>query len=105
MHIYINTLEKSRTARSVAGHNHRQVIARDPICATSTTWALTCPETVRQRTRTTREIETWLSYCRVGNNSVADYGSWRPVLCPLRNCVDRYMSDRIYVVLPHTMVK
>ena len=33
----------------------------------------------------TREIETWLSDSRVGNNSVVDHRSRRPVLSPLRN--------------------
>jgi len=37
----------------------------------------------------TREIETWLSDSRVGNNSVVDHRSRRPVLSPLRNCADR----------------
>ena len=36
-----------------------------------------------------REIETWPSDSRVGNNGVADHRSRRPVLSPLRNCVDR----------------
>jgi len=36
----------------------------------STTWALTCPETVHQRLCVTREIETWLSDSRVGNSIV-----------------------------------
>jgi len=43
-----------------------------PFVQDSTTWALTCPETVHQRPHMTREIETWLSDSRVGNNSVAD---------------------------------
>jgi len=55
----------------------------------SMTWALTCPETVHQRPCMTREIETWLSDSRVGNNSVVDNRSRRPVLSPLRNCVYR----------------
>ena len=40
----------------------------------------------------TREMETWLSDSRVGNNSVADHRSRRPVLCPLCDCV---MSDHV----------
>jgi len=36
-----------------------------------------------------REIETWLSDSRVGNNSVVNHRSRRPVLSPLHNCVDR----------------
>ena len=55
----------------------------------STTWALTCPEMVHQRPCMTREMETWLSDSRVGNNSVVEHRSWRPVLSPLRKCVDR----------------
>ena len=51
--------------------------------------ALICPETVHQRLFITREIETWLSDSRVGKNSVVDHRSRRPVLSPLRNCVDR----------------
>ena len=35
------------------------------------------------------EIETWLSDSRVGNNSVLEHRSRRPVLSLLRNCVDR----------------
>ena len=56
----------------------------------STTWALTCPETVHRRPCVTREIETWLSDSRVGNNSVVDHRSRRPVVSPLRNCVHRF---------------
>jgi len=41
-----------------------------PFVQVSTTWALPCPETVHQRPCMTREIETWLSDSRVGNNSV-----------------------------------
>ena len=37
----------------------------------------------------TREIEAWLSDSRVSSNSVVDHRSRRPVLSPLRNCVDR----------------
>ena len=50
---------------SVAGHNHRKVIGRDPFVQVSTTWALTCPETVYQRQCMMREIETRLSDSRV----------------------------------------
>jgi len=49
----------------------------------------TCPETVYQRPCMMREIETWLSDSRVGNSSVVDHRSRRPVLSPLHNCVDR----------------
>jgi len=35
----------------------------------STKWALTCPETVHQRPRMTREIETWLSDSRFGDSN------------------------------------
>jgi len=55
----------------------------------STTWALTCPEMVHRRPCTTREIEIWLSDSKVGNNSVVDHRSRRPVRSSLRNCVDR----------------
>jgi len=44
---------------------------------------------IMQRPCMTREIETWLSHSRVSNNSVVDHRSRRPVLSPLRNCVDR----------------
>ena len=74
---------------SVACHNHKKVIGRDPFVQVSTTLALTCPETVNQRPCMTREIKTWLSDRRVGNNSVVDHRSRRPVLSSLRNCVDR----------------
>jgi len=37
----------------------------------------------------TREIEIGLSDSKVGNNSVVDHRSRRPVLSSLRNCVDR----------------
>jgi len=56
-----------------------------PFVQVSTTWALTCLETVRRRPCMTREIETRLSDSRVGNNSVVDQR--RPVFSPLRNCV------------------
>jgi len=36
----------------------------------STTWTLTCPETVYQRPCMTTEIETWLSDSRVGISHV-----------------------------------
>ena len=62
----------------------------------STTWILTCPETVRKRQYMTREIETWLSHSRIGNNGVVDHRSRRPVLSPLRNIVSRdVMSNHI----------
>ena len=35
----------------------------------------------------TTEMETWLSDSRVGNNSVVEHRSRRPVLSPLCNCV------------------
>ena len=57
---------------AVAGRNHSKVIGRDPIVQVSKTWALTCPETV-QRPCMMREMETWLSDSRVGNNSVVDH--------------------------------
>jgi len=57
---------------AVAGRNHSKVIGRDPIVQVSKTWALTCPETV-QRPCMMREMETWLSGSRVGNNSVVDH--------------------------------
>jgi len=41
-------------------------LGETPFVQVSTTWALTCPETVHQRPCMTREIETWLSYSRVG---------------------------------------
>ena len=53
----------------------------------STTWALICPETVHRRPCMTREIKTWLSDSKVGNNSVVDHRSRRPVISQLRNCV------------------
>jgi len=54
---------------SVAGHNHRKVIGRDPICASWHDMGLS----VHQRSCMTREMETWLSDSRVGSNSVVDY--------------------------------
>jgi len=42
-----------------------------------------CGETVHWRPRITREIETWLSDGRVGNNSVVGHRSRRLVLSPL----------------------
>jgi len=64
---------------SVDGHNHRKVTGQDPFVQVSTTWALTCPETVHQRPRMMTEIETWLSDSKVGNNSVDDHRSQQPV--------------------------
>ena len=43
-------------------------------------WAVSCLETVHQRPCMMREIETWLSDSRVGNNSVVDHRSRPPVL-------------------------
>ena len=54
---------------SATGHNHRKVIGRDPICASQHDMQ----ETVHQRPRMTREIETWLSDSRVGNSSVVHH--------------------------------
>jgi len=51
--------------------SHRAVKGRDPFVQVSTKWALTCPETVHQRSCVPREMETWLSDSRVGNNSVS----------------------------------
>ena len=64
-------------------HLCRFAVARHGPC-------LACPETVKQRPRVTRGIETWLSDSRVGYNSVVDHRSRRPVRSPLRICVDRY---------------
>ena len=57
---------------SLAGHNHRKVMGKTRFVQFSTTWAITCSEMVHQRPRMTREMETWLSDSRVGNNSVTD---------------------------------
>ena len=43
-------------------------LGKTPFVQVSTTWALTCPETVHQRPCMMREMETWLSDSRVGNN-------------------------------------
>ena len=66
-----------------------QWFGETPFVQGSTTLALTCLETVHQRSCMTRETDTWLSDSRVGNNSVVDHGSQWPVLSPLCNCVDR----------------
>jgi len=55
-------------------------LVETPFVQVSTTWALTCPETVHQ----TREMETWLSDSRVSNSSVVDHTSRRPVLSPVQ---------------------
>jgi len=60
-----------------------------PFVQASTTWALTCPETVHQRPCMMGEMEIRLSDSMVGNHSVVDHRSRRPVLSPLRNCVDK----------------
>jgi len=63
-----------------------------PFMQVSTTWALTCPETVHRRPCRLwqgRSKPGCLSDSRVGNNSVVYHRSRRPVLSPLRNCVDR----------------
>ena len=62
-------------------------LGETPFVQVSMTCALTCPEKVHHRPCMTREIETWLSDSRVGNNSVVDHISQRPVLSPLCNCV------------------
>ena len=59
-----------------------------------TTWALTCPKTVRERPCMTREIEIWLLDSREGNNSVVDHRSRQPVLSPLCRQTD-VMHDHI----------
>jgi len=64
-------------------------LGETPFMQVSTTWTLACPETVHRRPCMTREMETWLSDIMVGNSSVLDHRSRRPVLSPLRNCVDR----------------
>ena len=77
---------------SVTGHNHRRWLGETPFVQVSTTWALTCPETVRQRPCMTRKIETWLSDSRVSNSSVVDHRSWWPVLSPLCNCFNNILT-------------
>jgi len=78
-------------------------LGETPFMQVSTTWALTCPETVHQRPRMTREIETWLSDSRVGNNSVADADDQSSLHCiivltdvmsdhTLGHCADRTES-------------
>ena len=52
-------------------------------------WALICLKTVQQRPWLTREIETRLPVSRASYSGVVDHSSWRPVLSPLRSCVDR----------------
>ena len=76
-----------------------------PSVQVSTIWALTYPETVHQRPCMTREIETWLSDSRVGNNSVVDNKTLRqqnpPVLnwrCRLTQ-VDLYNGRKTVVVV------
>jgi len=64
-------------------------LGKTPFVQVSTAWALTCPKTVHQRPCMMRELKTWLSDSRVGNSSVVDHRSRRPVLSPQRNCVDR----------------
>ena len=64
-------------------------LGETPFAQVSMPWALASPETVHRRPCMTSDIETWLSDSRVGNISVADHRSRRPVLSPLRNCVDR----------------
>jgi len=61
---------------SVAGHNHKRWLGETPFMQVS----MTCPETVHQRPRVTREIETWLSDSRVGNSSVVDHRPWTSAL-------------------------
>jgi len=71
-------------------------IGRDPFVQVSTTSAVTCLETVHQRPCMTREIVTWLSDSRVGNNSVVDHRSQRPVLClSVSAVIDCVLSDRL----------
>jgi len=53
-------------------------LGETPFVQISTTWVWTCLETVHKRPCTTKEIETWLSDSRVGNNSVVGHRSRRP---------------------------
>ena len=55
-------------------------MGKTPFVQVSTTWDLTCAETVQQRPCMTTEMETWLSDSWLSNNSVADHRSRRPVL-------------------------
>ena len=50
-------------------------LGETPFVQVSTTWALTCLETVHQRPCMIGEIETGLSDSRVGNNSVVDHSA------------------------------
>ena len=68
-------------------------LGETPFVQVSMTWALTCPETVNQRPCMTRDIETWLSDSTVGNNSVVDRRSRRPVLSPLRNNKQQQLNN------------
>jgi len=62
--------------------------ARPHLCKLAQHGSWPVRKRVHQRPCMTREIETWLSDSRVGNNSVVDHiRSRRPVLSPLRNCV------------------
>jgi len=63
-------------------------LGETPFVPVSKTWVLTCQEMVHQM----KEIETWLSDSRVGNNSVAGHKSWQSVCSPLHNCVDRCLT-------------
>ena len=52
---FVNVTCRQCGSWSVAGHNHKKVIGRNFVLV-STTWALTCPETVRQRPCMMREV-------------------------------------------------
>jgi len=63
---------------SVTGHIHRKVIwVRPHLCKL----ARHGPWPVHQRPYMKREIETWLSHTRVGNNSVVDHRSQSSLHC------------------------
>ena len=78
--IRILSMGTCRQCGSWSGHNHR--LGETPYVQVSTTWVLTCLETVHQSPCMTREMETRLSYSRVSNNSVVEHRSRRPVLSP-----------------------
>jgi len=70
---------------------HRKVIGRDPICASLHDMGLDLSGNCSTET-TYDEVDGNLAvpYGRVSYNSVVDHRSRRPVLYPLRDCVDRY---------------
>ena len=74
-------------------------LGKTPFVQVSMTRALTCLETVRQRPCVMREIETWLSDSRVGNNSVFDHRMLQTMWIGVEPTAETFQTFVVFTLL------